>query len=57
MTMTAPNAACAFNPIPGGIVPFKLFGVPTHHNPLNPNTPLADISDPSEIIDFVILSP
>jgi hypothetical protein len=39
-------------PIPGGVVPFKPFGVPVHHNPLNPATPLASISDPSEIGDF-----
>ena len=39
-------------PIPGGVVPFKPFGVPVHHNPLNPATPLANISDPSEIGDF-----
>ena len=39
-------------PIPGGVVPFKPFGVPVHHNPLNPATPLANISDPSQIGDF-----
>ncbi len=39
-------------PIPGGVVPFKPFGVPVHHNPLGPTTPLADISDPSQINDF-----
>ena len=39
-------------PIPGGVVPFKPFGVPVHHNPLNPAVALADISDPSEITDF-----
>jgi hypothetical protein len=39
-------------PIPGGIVPFKPFGVPVHHNPLNPAVSLADISDPSQITDF-----
>lgn len=39
-------------PIPGGVVPFKPFGVPVHHNPLNPAVALADISDPSEISDF-----
>lgn len=39
-------------PIPGGVVPFKPFGVPVHHNPLNPAVSLADISDPSEIGDF-----
>ena len=40
------------NPIPGGVVPFKPFGVPVHHNPLNPAVALADISDPSQITDF-----
>ncbi len=39
-------------PISGGVVPFKPFGVPVHHNPLNPATPLANISDPSQITDF-----
>lgn len=39
-------------PIPGGIVPFNPFGVPVHHNPLNPAVALADISDPAEITDF-----
>ena len=40
------------NPIPGGGAPFKPFGVIVHHNPLNPATPLANISDPSQITDF-----
>lgn len=40
------------NPIPGGLAPFKPFGVFIHHNPLNPATPLANISDPSQITDF-----
>jgi hypothetical protein len=40
------------NPIPGGVVPFKPFGVIVHHNPLNPAVPLANISDPSQITDF-----
>lgn len=39
-------------PIPGGVVPFKPFGVPVHHNPLNPAVSLAAISDPSQITDF-----
>jgi hypothetical protein len=39
-------------PIPGGGAPFKPFGVPVHHNPLSPTTPLTDISDPSQITDF-----
>jgi hypothetical protein len=40
------------NPIPGGVVPFKPFGVPVHHNPLNPAVSLANISDPSQISDL-----
>lgn len=40
------------NPIPGGGAPLKPFGVFVHHNPLNPATALADISDPSQITDF-----
>jgi hypothetical protein len=39
-------------PIPGGIAPFKPFGVFIHHNPLNPKVALANISDPSQITDF-----
>jgi hypothetical protein len=39
-------------PIPGGVVPFNPFGVPVHHNPLNPAVALANISDPSQINDF-----
>jgi hypothetical protein len=39
-------------PIPGGVVPFKPFGVPVHHNPLSPTVALANISDPSQITDF-----
>jgi hypothetical protein len=38
--------------IPGGVVPFKPFGVPVHHNPLNPAVSLPNISDPSQITDF-----
>jgi hypothetical protein len=45
--------ACGLiNPIPGGVIPFKPFGVVVHHNPLNPATPLANINDPSQITDF-----
>jgi hypothetical protein len=40
------------NPIPGGIAPFKPYGVFIHHNPLNAATPLANLSDPSQITDF-----
>ena len=40
------------NSIPGGVAPFKPFGVFIHHNPLNPAVALADISDPSQITDF-----
>jgi hypothetical protein len=41
------------NPIPGGVVPFKPFGVPVHHNPLSPANRLAvaGINDPSQITD------
>ncbi len=47
------HIGCALvNPIPGGGAPFKPFGVLVHHNPLNPATPLANISDPSQITDF-----
>jgi hypothetical protein len=47
------RAACVGpNPIPGGVVGLKPFGTFIHHNPLNPATPLADISDPSQITDF-----
>ena len=47
------NAACAIaNPIPGGVTPFKPFGVVVHHNPLNPANPLAKLNDPSQITDF-----
>jgi hypothetical protein len=49
----AEQARCALaNPIPGGVTPFKPFGVVVHHNPLNPANPLADINDPSQITDF-----
>ena len=38
------------NPIPGGVSPF---GVLIHHFPIAPpGTPLANISDPSQITDF-----
>lgn len=40
------------NPIPGGVVPFRPFGVIVHHNPLNPAVSLPNISDPSQITDF-----
>jgi len=47
------RAACVGpNPIPGGVVGLKPFGIFIHHNPLNPATPLANISDPSQITDF-----
>jgi hypothetical protein len=49
----AEQSRCALaNPIPGGVTPFKPFGVVVHHNPLNPANPLADINDPSQITDF-----
>ena len=40
------------NPIPGGNTALKPFGIFVHHNPLNPATALAKISDPSQITDF-----
>ena len=40
------------NPIPGGVPGLKPFGIFVHHNPLRPDTPLADLSDPSQITDF-----
>ena len=40
------------NPIPGGVPGLKPFGIFIHHNPLRPDTPLADLSDPSQITDF-----
>jgi hypothetical protein len=40
------------NPISGGGAPFAPFGVKVHHNPLNPATALANISDPSQVTDF-----
>ena len=47
------HLGCALvKPIPGGGAPFKPFGVVVHHNPLSPATPLAKISDPSQITDF-----
>ena len=47
------HALCALaNPIPGGIMPFKPFGVVVHHNPLNPANPVSKINDPSQITDF-----
>jgi hypothetical protein len=51
----AEHAGCAIvNPIPGGVTPFKPFGVVVHHNPLSPANRLAvaGISDPSQITDF-----
>src|SRR5215470_8527392 len=47
------NASCAIaKPIPGGVIPFKPFGVVVHHNPLNAANPLSKLSDPSQITDF-----
>jgi hypothetical protein len=40
------------NPIPGGVAPFRPFGIFIHHNPLDPAVPLANINDPSQITDF-----
>jgi hypothetical protein len=46
------TACISPNPIPGGVTAPKPFGIFVHHNPLNPATPLADISDPSQLTDF-----
>jgi len=46
------NGCVSPNPIPGGVVGLKPFGIFIHHNPLNPAKALADISDPSQITDF-----
>jgi hypothetical protein len=47
------RAACVGpNPIPGGVTGLKPFGIFIHHNPLHASTPLANISDPSQITDF-----
>jgi hypothetical protein len=47
------HGSCSLaNPIPGGVTPFKPFGVVVHHNPLNPAKPVSQISDPSQITDF-----
>jgi hypothetical protein len=47
------HAECVgLNPIPGGVPGLKPFGIFVHHNPLSPTTPLANISDPSQITDF-----
>jgi len=40
------------SPIPGGNTGLHPYGIFIHHNPLNPATALAQISDPSQISDF-----
>ena len=40
------------NPIPGGIAPFKPFGIFVHHNGLNPAKALGAINDLSAITDL-----
>jgi hypothetical protein len=47
-----PSECVGVNPIPGGLAPLNPYGIFIHHNPLNPATPLANISDPSQITDF-----
>jgi hypothetical protein len=47
-----PRECVGVNPIPGGLAPFNPYGIFIHHNPLSPATPLAAISDPSQITDF-----
>ena len=45
-----PHVDAAPNPIPGGVSPF---GVSIHHFAVTPNTtPIADITEPSQITDF-----
>jgi hypothetical protein len=49
------RGGCALaKPIPGGVTPFKPFGVVVHHFPLNPANQLdvGGINDPSQITDF-----
>jgi hypothetical protein len=46
------NDSVGPNPIPGGVVGMKPFGIFIHHYPLNPAKALADINDPSQITDF-----
>jgi hypothetical protein len=46
------NSDAQPNPIPGGVAPFKPFGIFVHHNPLNPSVALGNINDPSQITDF-----
>lgn len=46
------NGCVGPNPIPGGVVGLKPYGIFIHHNPLNPAKALADINDPSQITDF-----
>lgn len=46
------TAGASPNPIPGFVAPFAPFGTLIHHNPLKATTPLAHISDPSQITDF-----
>lgn len=47
-----PVQCVAPNPIPGGITALAPYGIFVHHNPLNPDNPLASIHDPSQITDF-----
>src|SRR5690242_2360374 len=45
-----PHVNASPRPIPGGVSPFGVF---IHHFPIAaPGTPLANISDPSQITDF-----
>jgi hypothetical protein len=47
-----PDPCVGPNPIPGGVLGLKPFGIFIHHNPLNPATHIANINDPSQITDF-----
>ncbi|HEV3063483.1 MAG TPA: hypothetical protein VGY48_34895 [Vicinamibacterales bacterium] len=40
------------NPIPEGVAPFAPFAIRIRHLPPTPGTPLANISEPSQITDF-----
>lgn len=48
----SPTPGVRPKPIPGARAPLAPFGIVIHHNPLNPDIPLADLNDPSQITDF-----
>ena len=52
------GAACnQVNPIPGGLAPFKPFGVFIHHNPLNAATPLGVLRGLQTFLQLVEVNP